>query len=97
MTDSTFLAPPAVRLSDALRRSMARQNLGLREVLRTFNDPEQEYRMWEPRGPLAALEQDKVHVRERTIAGRRISLLCRWDSDAEVWEIAHSATAMTSH
>lgn len=82
--------PPDILLSAALKRSMEKQGLSLRDILLTFNDPEQEFPLWQPTGPLAALEQDKLHVRERTIAGRRISLLCRWNTKAETWELAHA-------
>ena len=97
MNHRTFLAPPDILLSDALKLSMARQRLSLRDVLRTFNDPEQEVPMWKPSGPLAALEPDKLHVRERTIRGQRVSVLSRWRHDAERWELVHTTVASFMH
>jgi len=88
-----FLAPPDILLSDALKLSMARQGLSLRDVLLAFNDPEQQHPMWKPIGPLAALERDKLHLRERSIRGRRVAVLCHWRQDAGAWELAHSTVS----
>jgi len=97
MNDMKFLAPPAILLSAALKRSMDKQGLSLREVLRTFNDPERQFPIAEPAGPLAALQAQQLHVRERTITGRRISLLCRWDTTAHTWELAHATVWRLTH
>jgi len=93
MNNRAFLTPPDVLLSDALKLSMARENLSLRDILLVFNDPEEERPLWKPSGPLAALERDKLHLRERTIHGRRVAVLCRWKQAASAWELAHSTVS----
>lgn len=90
MNNLKFLMPPDIILGAGLKLSMGKQGVSLYDVLLAFNDPEQEYPMWDESGPLAVLKPEKVHIRERTIHGRFVAILCRWNQTADKWELYHS-------
>lgn len=89
MTDPTFLLQN-ILVASGLPDTMQRQRISLRELLRAFNDPEQEIPIEDPCEPSSPSEHTTLYVRERTVAGRRVAVLYRRDSEADTWELLHS-------
>jgi hypothetical protein len=94
MKDSDCLFPPNVLVASGLPDTMRRQRISVRELLRAFNDPEQEIAIDEPAAAASPSEHATLAIRERTIGGRRVAVLYLWDREAATWELLHS-TAWT--